>query len=149
MLIIFYFNHNSYVFKNNRIKKEAEARNEAEGLILTTENDYLSNEVVPEESKEKIRQGIADLRKALETKQDIAGEVQKLKEITMAVGADIYAKAQQQQQPQQHTHSDDPDQQQRKQWEKLVVIHNTFFSYLFGLDKKSRLGFFVFQQKKK
>ena len=71
--------------------------------------------MVPEESKEKIRQGIADLRKALETKQDIAGEVQKLKEITMAVGADIYAKAQQQQQPQQHTHSDDPDQQQRKQ----------------------------------
>jgi len=99
--------------QDEKIKKEAEARNAAESLILTAENDYLSNEVVSEEAKEKIRQAIAEVRKALDAKQPIEEISKQLNDAIMAAGAEVYSRAQQQQSSDNTPPPENNDQQHK------------------------------------
>lgn len=56
---------------DERIKAEAEARNEAETLIMRAENDYLQNEAIPDHLKQKIKDAAALTKQAVEAKKDV------------------------------------------------------------------------------
>src|SRR5689334_6378312 len=57
---------------DERIKAEAEARNEAESLIMRAENDYLQSEApIPDHLKQKIKEAVAQTKKAVEAKNDV------------------------------------------------------------------------------
>jgi signal transduction histidine kinase len=69
---------------------------------------------VSEESKEKIRQAIAEVRKALDAKQPVEELSKQLNDAIMAAGAEVYAKAQQQSANPNSSGNPENDQQQHK-----------------------------------
>ncbi len=98
---------------DEKIKQEAETRNEAENLIRSAESDYLQNDLVPEDDKAAIRQKITDLQAAVDSNRSDVKELHDaLKDTVLGVGAKMYQGKSQQETPPQ---GQDEEQHKDKQ----------------------------------
>jgi molecular chaperone DnaK len=84
--------------EEDRIRREAvESRNQSEGLVYQTEKFLQENEdKVPDDVKTEVKDGIAELKKALEGTDDeaIKAASEKLSQSSQKMGAAMYANAQ-------------------------------------------------------
>jgi molecular chaperone DnaK len=79
--------------EDRKVKEKAEARNEADSFIYTTEKalkDY--GDKVTDEDKQKINAAIADLRKALEADDvaEIKAKMETLKQVSYKLAEEVY-----------------------------------------------------------
>ncbi|MDO5628790.1 MAG: Hsp70 family protein, partial [Mobilicoccus sp.] len=88
--------------EDKKRREEAEARNNAEQLVYSTDKFLAENgEKVPEDTRKPVDEALTDLKVALgktgdeaATPEDINTKVAKLNEVSQAMGAAIYAAAQ-------------------------------------------------------
>ena len=89
----------SHADEDRRAKEAAEARNEADNLIYTTEKMLQeSGENLPAEERQKVEQAVQDLKSVMESgnAEEIRQKSEALKQVSHALSEKMYAHAQQQ-----------------------------------------------------
>jgi molecular chaperone DnaK len=92
----------SHAEEDSKRRETAEVRNSGESLVYQTEKFLKDNESsIPEEGKSNVEGPLADLKKALEGEdlQEISSLMEKVAQASQALGAAMYAQAQQNQAP--------------------------------------------------